>query len=68
MNSRKCEICDIDVHRASHVKHLRSKKLLEHEKQKEMIISERLYKEHIENNIKKIFNLKSLKQISKGNL
>ena len=26
MNSRKCEICKIDVHRASYVKHLRSKK------------------------------------------
>ena len=26
MNSRKCEICNIDVHRASYVKHLRSKK------------------------------------------
>ena len=26
MNSRKCEICNIDVHRASYIKHTRSKK------------------------------------------
>ena len=26
MNSRKCEISNVDVHRASYVKHLRSKK------------------------------------------
>ena len=25
MSSRKCEICNIDVHRASYIKHLRSK-------------------------------------------
>ena len=27
MNSRKCENCDVDVHRASYMKHLRSKKI-----------------------------------------
>ena len=26
MNSRKCEVCNVDVHRASYMKHLRSKK------------------------------------------
>ena len=26
MKSRKCVICDVDVHRASYQKHLRSKK------------------------------------------
>ena len=26
MNSRKCEICNIDVHRASYNKHMKSKK------------------------------------------
>ena len=25
MNSRKCDICNVDVHRASYVKHLRKK-------------------------------------------
>ena len=34
MNCRKCDICNIDVHRASHAKHLRSKKHIENEKQK----------------------------------
>ena len=28
MNSRSCDICDVDVHRASYIKHLRSKKTL----------------------------------------
>ena len=27
MNSRKCEVCNVDVHRASYVKHLRSKNI-----------------------------------------
>ena len=26
MNSRKCDVCKVDVHRASYFKHLRSKK------------------------------------------
>ena len=41
MNSRKCDVCDIDVHRASYVKHLRSKKNLEKIKQKELNLPER---------------------------
>ena len=32
-NSRTCEICNMNVHRASYVKHLRSKKTLENIKQ-----------------------------------
>ena len=32
MNSRKCEIRKVDIHRASYVKHLRSKKHIENEK------------------------------------
>ena len=38
MNSRKCGVCNADVHRASYQKHLRSKKHLENIKQNEMII------------------------------
>ena len=41
-NSRKREICDVDVHRASHVKHF------ENIKQKELIIPEWLFQEPIE--------------------
>ena len=47
MNCRKCEICNIDVHRASFVKHLRSKKHLEIEKQNEMNVPEWLFQEPI---------------------
>ena len=35
---RRCDICNIDVHRASYAKHLGSKKRLENEKQNDMII------------------------------
>ena len=45
MNSRKYEICNVDVHRASYMKHLGSKKHLENE----MIIPKRLFQEPIEN-------------------
>ena len=44
-NSRTCDICNANVHRASFVKHLRSKKYLENEKQIGMIIPEWLLKE-----------------------
>ena len=53
MNSRRCDICSIDVLRASYPKHLRSKKQLENEKQTGMIISEWLLKEHTETKIEK---------------
>ena len=44
-NSRTCENCNNNVHRASYAKHLRSKKHLQKEKQNEMIIPEGLFKE-----------------------
>ena len=62
MNSRKCEVCNVDVHRSSHVKRLRSKKHLENKEQNEMIIPEWSYQEPIENKFKKIYNPKSIKQ------
>ena len=40
MNSRKCEICNVDVHRASYVNNLRSKKHIENIKHNELIIPE----------------------------
>ena len=43
-NSRTCDICNVDVHRASYAKHLRIKHL-ENIKQNEMIIPKRLFKE-----------------------
>ena len=44
-NSRTCEICNVNVHRTSFVKHLRSKRHLEYRKQNEMIIPEWLFKQ-----------------------
>ena len=43
MNSRRCEICNIDIHKASYIKHLGSKKHIENKKQNEMIIPEWLF-------------------------
>ena len=68
MNSRNCDVCNIDVHRATYVKHLRSKKHLENIKQNEMIIPEWLFKEPIETKINKKYNPKSLKQIARDNI
>ena len=68
MNSRRCEICKIDVHRASYNKHLRSKKHLENIKHNELIIPEWLFKEPIENKYKKIYNPKPLKQLARNNI
>ena len=68
MNSRKCQLCNVDVHRASYIKHLRSKKHLENIKQDDMIIPEWLFQEPVENEIKKIYNPKSLKQLARNNI
>ena len=68
MNSRRCEICNFDVHRASNIKHLRSKKHIENMKQNEMIIPEWLFQEPVENKINKFHNPKSLKQIARDNI
>ena len=65
MNSRKCEICNVDVYRASYVKHLRSKKHLENLKQNEIIIPEWLFSELVENKLNKLYSPKSLKTNSK---
>ena len=64
MNSRKCEICIIDVQTASYVKLLRSKKHLQNVKPIEIIIPEWLFQEPIENKIQKNYNPKSSKQIA----
>ena len=58
MNSRNCEVCNIDVHGAPYVKHLRSKKHLENEELNEMIIPEWLLPETIEKKLKKVIILK----------
>ena len=68
MNSRRCEICNVDVHRASYIKHLRSKKHLENINQNDMIIPEWLFEEPVENKMKKIYNPKSLKPLARNNI
>ena len=68
MNSRRCEICNVNVHRASYMKHLRSEKHLEFMKQNEMIIPEWLFQEPVENKINKIHNPKSLKQLARDSI
>ena len=62
-NSRTCEICNVDVHRASMQKHLRSKKQLENINRNEMIIPEWFFKEEkspIKKKIRKVYNPKTL--------
>ena len=53
MNSRKCQICNVDVHRASYIKHLRSKKHLGNIKN-EIIIPEWLVQEPVQKKLKYI--------------
>ena len=67
-NSRTCEICNVKVLRASLVKHMRSDKHLENEKQNEMIIPDWLFKEEQapnKNKIKKVFNPRTIKQLAR---
>ena len=68
MNSRRCEVCSIDAHRASYSKHIRNKNHIEIKKQDEMIIPEWLFKETIENKIEEIYNPKPLKQLARNNI
>ena len=65
MNSRKCDDCNIDVHRASYAKHLRSKKHIGNKKKYNMIIPQWLFKELIEN---KTYNPKPLTPIARDNI
>ena len=67
-NSRTCEVCNVNVHRASFVKHLRSKKHLENINQNEMIIQEWLFKEErtpIKKRMQKVYNSETLKQLAR---
>ena len=67
-NRRICEVCNVNVHRASFAKHLRSKKHLENIEQNEMIIPEWFFKEEkspIKKKIQKVYNPKTLKQIAR---
>ena len=65
MISRKCDICIVDVNRASYVKNLRSKKHLENMKQNEMITPEWFFKEPVEIKNKNFSNPTPLKQLAR---
>ena len=70
-NSLTCEICNVNVQRASTQKHLRSKKHLENIKQNEMIIPEWLFKQkqtQIKKQIKIIYNTKTLQYIARKDI
>ena len=67
-NSRTCEICNVNVHRASMQKHLRIKKDLKNLKQNEMNIPEGLFKQKqtpIKRKIQKVYNPKTLKLLAR---
>ena len=67
-NGRTCEVCNVNVHRASMQKHLRSKKHLENINRSEMIIPEWFFKEEktpIKKKIQKVYNPKTLKQLTR---
>ena len=67
-NSRICETCNVNVHRSSMQKHLRSKTHLENMIQNEMIIPEWFFMEEkspIKKKIQKVYNPKTLKQLAR---
>ena len=52
--SRTSEFCNVNVHRATHSKHMRSEEHLENEKQNEMIILQWFFEEEQASIINKI--------------
>ena len=70
-NCRRCEFCNVNVHRACMQKHLRSKKHLENMKQNDIILPEKLLAEEqapIKNKINKIYKPKISKQIGRESI
>ena len=65
--THRWDIYNIDAQRASFKKHLRSKKRLQNEKQKELVIPEWLFQEPFEIKARKIYNPDSLRQIAREN-
>ena len=65
-NRRTCEVFNVNVHRASFVRHLRSKKHLEKIEQNGMIIPDWLFNEErspVKKEMKKVYNQKTLKEL-----
>ena len=67
-NRRTCEVCKVNVHRASFVMHLRSERHLENTEQNEKIIPDWLFEEErspIKKKIQKVYSPGSLKQLAR---
>ena len=67
-NSRTCDVCSVNIHRASFTKHLRSKKHLKNIEKNEMIITEWLFKEEktaVKKKIQKVYNPQTLKLLAR---
>ena len=67
-NSRTCDICNVNVHRASFAKHLRSKKHLGNVEKNEMIVPDWFFKEEktpVKKMIQKVYNPKTLIQLAR---
>ena len=64
----ECEICNINIHRKSIQKHLRSRKHIENVEENEIIISERIRMENIRNVIEQLRNQQSLELLPGNNI
>ena len=67
-NNHTCDVCNVNIHRASFAKHLRSITHLKNIEQNEMIIPEWFFKEEkspIKKKIQKVYNPKTLKQLAR---
>ena len=65
---RICDVCNVNVHRASFAKHLRSKKHLENVEKNERIIHDWFFKEEktpVKKKIQKVYNPKTLIQLAR---
>ena len=63
----ECEVCNINVHRESMRKHLRSRKHIENIEEIEIIISERIRRDNIRNVVEQLRIQQSL-ELLPGNI
>ena len=64
----ECEICNINIGRASMQKHLRSRKHIENVEENEIIILERIRRENIRSVIEQLRNQQSLELLPGNNI
>ena len=67
-NSSKCNVCNVNVHRESFAKQLRSKKHLENIEKNEMITPDWFFKEEkspVKKKVQKVYNPKTLIQLAR---